>query len=62
LPTANAGSANTGSGGGGSGAGGSGVVILRATVPATQTTGSPIYTTSGLYHIYQFNGNGSITY
>jgi len=42
--------------------GNSGTVILRATVSAASTTGSPSYTTSGSYHIYQFNGNGSITF
>jgi hypothetical protein len=44
------------------GNGGSGVVILRATKIASATTGSPTYTTVGSYHIYQFNGDGSITY
>lgn len=65
---ATAGTANTGGGGGGGsgggGAGGSGVVIIRysdARSPAT-TTGSPTYTVSGGYRIYQFNGNGSITF
>ena len=42
--------------------GGSGVVILRALQAAASTTGSPTYTTSGSYHIYKFNGNGTITY
>lgn len=44
------------------GTGGSGVVILRALQAATATTGSPVATTSGSYYIYQFNGNGSITF
>jgi hypothetical protein len=38
------------------------VVILRALEAAASTTGSPTYTTSGSYHIYQFTGNGTITY
>ncbi len=45
-----------------SGAGGSGVVIIRALKAAASTTGSPTYTTIGSYHIYQFNGDGSITF
>jgi hypothetical protein len=42
--------------------GGSGVVIVRALVPATSTTGSPSSSTSGSYYIYTFNASGSITY
>lgn len=68
------GSVNTGGGGGGgpdqqpdvadrkSGSGGSGVVFVRSLNSAVATTGSPIHTTSGSYHIYQFNNNGSITF
>ena len=62
------GTANTGGGGKGGnrasnlGVGGSGVVIVRALQAAASTTGSPTYTTSGSYHIYQFTGSGSITY
>jgi hypothetical protein len=37
-------------------------VILRANKPASQTTGSPTYTTSGDYHIYTFTASGSIIY
>ena len=71
------GTANTGGGGGGAGSttssgnsnvtagiGGSGVVIIRypsSYKPAT-TTGSPTFNTSGGYHIYTFNGDGSITF
>jgi len=58
--------ANTGSGGSANGTnngtGCSGVVILRASRAAVSTTGSPTYTTQGSWHIYQFNGNGTITY
>jgi hypothetical protein len=47
------------------GAGGSGVVIIRysdAYSAAASTTGSPTITTSGGYRIYQFTGNGTITF
>lgn len=66
------GTANTGSGGGGqggqlgasftSGAGGSGVAILRSMRPAVTTTGSPTVTNISGYYVYQFNGDGSITF
>lgn len=64
-----AGTANTGGGGGGGGgaggSGGKGVVILRYPSTfslASATTGSPTQTTTGGYHIYQFNDSGSITF
>jgi hypothetical protein len=46
-------------------AGGKGVVILRYPSTfslASATTGSPTQTTTGGYHIYQFNDSGSITF
>jgi|688.fasta_scaffold23539_9 hypothetical protein len=67
-----AGATNTGGGGGGasdsaswaapSGAGGSGVVIIRTTVAASATTGSPTVTQAGGYNWYTFTGTGSITF
>ena len=67
-----AGTANTGGGGGAGGitgsqsvtggAGGSGVVIIRSSVQATATTGSPVATTVGSDYVYQFNANGTITF
>ena len=67
-----AGTANTGGGGGAGGitgsqsvtggAGGSGVVIIRTSVQATATTGSPVETTVGSDYVYQFNANGTITF
>lgn len=68
--------ANTGGGGGGAcgsssgggtvgGNGGSGIVSIRYSIlypPATSTTGSPTVTTTSLFRIYTFTGNGSITW
>jgi len=46
-----------------SGNGGSGVVILRSSVAAASTTGSPDTSgTGGGVYIYKFTGNGSITF
>ena len=64
-----AGTINTGAGGPGAynntqQAGGSGIVIVRyldSFTLATATTGSPSYTNTGGYHIYQWTGSGSIT-
>ena len=42
--------------------GGSGVVIIRTMATATATTGNPTITTDGLYKIYKFLTNGSITF
>jgi hypothetical protein len=59
------GTANTGGGGGGGGTGGSGVVIIRyatTSAAAKATTGSPIYTNAGGFHIYRWTGSGSITF
>jgi hypothetical protein len=65
---------NTGGGGGGSvysgvggrgGSGGSGIVIIRYAdtfAAATATTGSPTITVAGGYRVYQWTGNGSITF
>lgn len=67
-----AGTANSGGGGGGGagsggigGAGGSGIVIIRYAdtfAAATATTGSPTITVAGGYRVYQWTGNGSITF
>ena len=67
-----AGTANTGGGGGAGGItgnqsvtggdGGSGVVIIRTSVQAASTTGSPVETTVGSDYVYQFNANGTITF
>jgi hypothetical protein len=70
-----AGSAGSGGFGGGGGApnpssgtglsGGSGVVIIRypdSRRVATATTGSPTYTVTGGFRIYQWTGSGSITF
>jgi hypothetical protein len=66
------GTANTGGGGGGAasnngngGSGGSGIVIIRYADTfdaATSTTGSPTITVAGGYRVYQWTGNGSITF
>lgn len=66
------GTASTGGGGGGGwfndgtqysgGSGGSGVVIIRASVAAASTTGSPTVTTVGNDTVYTFTGSGSITF
>jgi hypothetical protein len=69
VPASN-GTANLGGGGGGGGNGGayfggnggSGVVVISSTLTAAATTGSPTVTTSGGFTIYEFTGNGSITY
>lgn len=73
--SANNGSPNTGGGGGmwyvtvsantSNTSGGSGIVILRypdTYAAATSTTGSPTYTNTGGWHIYQFTASGSITF
>ena len=68
-----AGTAYTGNGGGSAvpgdtydsqcgGNGGAGVVIIRASAPASATTGSPVVTTVGSDTVYQFNATGSITF
>jgi hypothetical protein len=47
------------------GAGGSGIVIIRYSdtfSPAVSTTGSPTFTTTGGFNIYQFTGSGTITF
>jgi hypothetical protein len=43
-------------------AGASGVVIVKTPSQAVSTTGSPVYTTSGGFHIYKFNNDGTITF
>jgi hypothetical protein len=67
---------NRGGGGGGqggwspsvlypSGAGGSGIVIIRYAdtfSAAASTTGSPTITVAGGYRVYEWTGNGSITF
>ena len=66
-------SANTGGGGGGAGypgssfyqrgsSGGSGIVIIRSSLAAVSTSGSPEYTNPSTgVHIYKFNATGTIT-
>jgi len=64
------GDVNTGGGGGGGSgtgglagrAGGSGIVILRSSIPAKSTTGSPTQNTVNGDSIYEFTGSGSITF
>ena len=66
--TGSNGVANTGGGGGtndgSGGAGGSGIVIVRYSTSFREATvsGSPTYTITGSYRVYQFTGNGSITF
>jgi hypothetical protein len=69
--TGNNGDTNKGSGGGATvrnngnttgGNGGSGVVILRSATQATSYTGSPSTSTVSGNYIYQFNGDGTITW
>jgi hypothetical protein len=66
-----AGSQNRGNGGagrlGGPGSqagnsGGSGKVIIRASLAAASTTGSPVVTTPSGSYVYEFNSSGSITF
>ena len=67
---ATSGTANTGGGGGAArassgvsgGAGGSGIVIIRTTVTASATSGSPTVTTDGSYNIYKFTASGTIAF
>jgi hypothetical protein len=50
---------------GSAGGGGSGVVIIRYAdtfADAASTTGSPTFTNTGGFKIYQFTGSGSITF
>lgn len=66
--TGSDGGINTGGGGGtndgAGGAGGSGVVIVRYpdSFRVATVTGSPTYTVSGGFRVYQFTGNGSIIF
>jgi hypothetical protein len=43
-------------------AGASGVVVIKVPTQAATTTGNPVYSTSGGFHIYKFNNDGSITF
>jgi hypothetical protein len=59
--------ANTGSGGGGScnatgGNGSGGIVIVKSPIPARLLIGSPSSGVDGAFYIYQFTGDGSITF